>query len=85
MRDSFSLYDVFEIEIRKERTPVEPSFSGTQQTPNKNQLPKVIRIVVCDKQSLAEDGLSLAVRNGRIEIRSRISHEVLHNLKISAE
>src|SRR5207245_1560668 len=58
---------------------------GSQSTPDDDHLSQVIGIVVRDQQSLAKDGLALAMRNPSEEVGRGIGYQVAHSLQVVLE
>ena len=58
-------------------------FPRAEQAAQKHKLSKVIGIVICDKESLAQNCLAGAMRNPGIQIRLRIRNQLLHRRHIA--
>src|SRR5262245_50164228 len=58
---------------------------GAEGTADNNQLSQMVGVVVGNEESLSQDGLSVALRNRREQVRGRVSDQILHRLQIRTE
>lgn len=67
------------------RVTVNSAFPGIEQPPEKNQLPKMIRIVVGQKQCFAKKRLPLTVWKRSIQISGAVGNQFFHGFRVSPE
>src|SRR5438874_1258873 len=67
------------------RSVLRAAASVFKRTPQRHERAEMVRVVVCDEQRLAQHGLPLAVRDGRVQIRRRVFDQRFKRAQVFAE